>query len=86
MFSDGGVQRLCLSKISMVPCASLRPHCKALRVLVLWRRALLQDARILALDEATANVDRTTDALIQTALRAAVRGEGPGGVRCETHT
>ena len=35
-------------------------------------RALLTDAKILALDEATANVDRLTDSLIQESLRALI--------------
>lgn len=35
-------------------------------------RSLLSDAKILALDEATANVDRTTDAMIQQSLRFVV--------------
>ena len=35
-------------------------------------RALLTDAKILALDEATANVDRVTDSVIQESLRALI--------------
>ena len=42
---------------------------------------MLQDAQILALDEATANVDSTTDALIQQTLKECTQGQLLGGRR-----
>ena len=44
------------------------------RQLISFARALVADPRILILDEATANVDSYTEQLIQTALKALLKG------------
>jgi len=44
------------------------------RQLLSFARALLADPRILMLDEATANIDTHTEALIQTALGRLLKG------------
>lgn len=61
-FSVGQRQVLCLARSI--------PYSKCWQAMCDLYRALLTDAKILALDEATANVDRGTDSVIQASLRS----------------
>ena len=72
-----GVDRVAarLSTASTTSCARAAPGLSAgERQLISIARALLADPRILILDEATSNIDRPTEILIERALDRLLRG------------